>query len=122
MENTNMPVSDAQDAENGKIIAILSYITLIGWVIAYVMHSSNKTKFGAFHIRQGLGLMIMSVGVFILSFVMMFISFYLYSIFQIVNLGILAIAIMGIVNAAGGKKQGIPVLGEFFDKTFASIN
>ncbi len=39
-----------------KTVAIISYITLFGWIIATVLHNNNKTELGAFHIRQTLGL------------------------------------------------------------------
>ena len=36
----------SETSEDGKTIAIISYITLIGWIIALVMHQSNKTSLG----------------------------------------------------------------------------
>ena len=45
--------------DNGKTIAIISYITLIGWIIALIMHNNNKTELGAYHIRQMLGIMLL---------------------------------------------------------------
>jgi uncharacterized membrane protein len=122
MESSNTAIPDTQDIESGKTIAILSYITLIGWIIAYVMHTSTKTKFGAFHIRQALGLMVLGIGIFVISFGFLFISYYLYYIFRLVNLAVFVMAIMGIVNAANGKMQKVPLLGDFFDKTFSGIN
>ncbi|HET7537816.1 MAG TPA: hypothetical protein VFJ90_15260, partial [Candidatus Didemnitutus sp.] len=48
----------AAAATEDKTVAILSYITLIGFIIALVMHGSNKTKLGAYHLRQTLGFVI----------------------------------------------------------------
>ena len=48
----------AAPAKEDTTVAILTYITIIGFVIAIVMHSSKKTALGAFHLRQGLGLFI----------------------------------------------------------------
>ena len=56
-------------SDNGKTIGIISYLTLIGWIIALVMHSSNKTEQGAYHIRQSLGLIVLYVAVWIINFV-----------------------------------------------------
>ena len=41
-----------------RTVAILSYITIIGFIIAIVMHSSKKTAIGAYHLRQCLGLLL----------------------------------------------------------------
>ncbi len=46
--------------DNGKTVAIISYITLIGWIIALVMNNGNKTALGSFHIRQSLGIGLVS--------------------------------------------------------------
>ena len=44
--------------EEGKSIAITSYILIIGVLIAMSMNSENKNSFASFHIRQALGLFI----------------------------------------------------------------
>ena len=45
------------DIEKGKNAAIVSYITIIGSVIAIFMNQDeNKSEFASFHIRQGLGI------------------------------------------------------------------
>ena len=43
--------------DDGKTVAIIAYITLIGWIIALVMNNGNKTVLGSYHIRQSLGIM-----------------------------------------------------------------
>ena len=45
------------DIENGKNVAIISYITIIGSVIAIFMNQEeNRTNFASFNIRQALGI------------------------------------------------------------------
>ena len=45
------------DIQKGKQAATFSYLTIIGTVIAIFMNQEeNKTDFGSFHIRQGLGI------------------------------------------------------------------
>lgn len=44
--------------EEGKSIAITSYILIVGVLIAMSMNSENKNSFASFHIRQALGLSI----------------------------------------------------------------
>lgn len=49
MENQEIP---------GKDIALISYITLFGLVIAFVMNNEKKHEFAKFHIRQSLGIVL----------------------------------------------------------------
>ena len=45
-----------QTIEEGKSLAVLSYLTIIGSVIAIIMNGEKKNDFTSFHNRQGLGL------------------------------------------------------------------
>ena len=45
-------------SDNGKNIAIVSYLTIIGAIIAIFMNSEKKDSFAAFHIRQALGIFV----------------------------------------------------------------
>ena len=118
MENANTPntVSD-----NGKTIAIVSYMTLIGWIVAVVMHGSNKTTLGAFHIRQMLGLIILAIATSIIRIPLFFIPFIGWGINLAVTLGLLALWILGLVAAANSEEKPIPLLGGLFQNWFASI-
>ncbi len=45
------------DIEKGKNAAIVSYITIIGSIIAIFMNQDeNRSNFASFHIRQALGI------------------------------------------------------------------
>jgi hypothetical protein len=41
-----------------RLVAVLSYISIIGWIIALIMNEGNRSALGSFHIRQSLLLMI----------------------------------------------------------------
>ena len=51
METTNNKTSVASE---GKNIAIISYITIIGLIIAFVMNNDKKDAFASYHIKQSL--------------------------------------------------------------------
>jgi len=38
--------------DEGKTIAIISYLTLIGLLIAFIMNNDKKNEFAKFHIGQ----------------------------------------------------------------------
>lgn len=103
-------------SDNSKTVAILSYITLLGWIIALVMHNSNKSDFGAFHLRQSLGIIIVSIAASIVS------SFIGISVLSwIVQIAIIVYWVLGFIGAVQGEKKLVPVLGPQFQDWFKSI-
>lgn len=121
--NSNRRLSPELD----KTVGIIAYITLIGFIISIVLNS-NKTgeekKFGAFHLRQALGLIIFSVAILmllsivtaILTFIIPFLGVLFSLVMSIIWLGILALLIIGIVNAANGEYKEIPIIGHYSSK------
>lgn len=59
--STETPPPVSVPAED-RTVAILTYLTIIGFIIAIVIHSSKKTALGSFHLRQGLGLIAAATG------------------------------------------------------------
>lgn len=104
------------NTDNGKTVAIIAYITLIGWIIALVMNNGNKTQLGTFHVRQALG--IMCVGV-VFAIISGFIGIWILS--SIINLALLVLWILGLVSAVQGEMKPVPVLGEQFQEWFKGI-
>ncbi len=117
-----------QSAPEDRTVAILSYITIIGFVVAIVMHSSKKTALGAFHLRQALGLIIagfgISVAVMIVGFVVAFIPvvgpLLLMILWPVLMIGGLVIVIMGLLAALKGEMKPVPLLGEPIQKYLAN--
>ena len=126
LETLNSPGSGEGEVED-KTIGILAYITLIGFIVALVLNQNKQgeeKRFGAFHLRQALGLIICGIGVFIvfaiLSTIFMMISFSLLAIVSLFStliwLGFLALLIVGIINAANGTFKEIPLIGTLSSK------
>jgi uncharacterized membrane protein len=95
---------------DGKTVAIVSYITLIGWIIALLLHFNNKTTFGAFHMRQSLGL-------FLSALVVGWIP----GVGWLLSLGVLALWVLGLIAAIQGEQRPIPLLGDFFQNLLGFI-
>lgn len=116
---------------NDNTVGVVAYITLIGFIIAIVLNSNKEgeeKKFGAFHIRQALGLIIFAVGTYILfailTMLLISISLGLAGIVGILSMlimfGFLALLILGIVNAANKTYKEVPVIGKFSSKILGS--
>lgn len=107
--NTNNSTLD------GKSIAIISYLTIIGWIIAYVLHGNNKTQLGAFHLRQSLFLMLTGFGITILQWILIFIPIlgWIVSILlYFVLLGLFVLWILGLISAINGEEKEVPFIGK----------
>ena len=121
MENQNI-----QQQDPGKVVAILSYCTLIGFIIALVMNSdqNNKSELGVFHIRQALGIFITSFSMVIISFIFMFIPFIGWIISLVINIGYIGIFvfwILGLISAINGQRKAVPLLGDFYQNLLKGI-
>lgn len=115
-----------QQNDPGKTVAILSYCTLIGWIIAIVLNSdqNNKSELGVFHVRQGLGIFATSFAMMILSFIFMWIPFIGWLIAIVINLSYIALFIfwiLGLISAINSEKKLIPVVGQLYQNLFGGI-
>lgn len=107
---------DKQTIEEGRSIAITSYILIVGVLIALSMNSENKNQFASFHIRQGLGLTLTFIilGVSISSFESVYVAAPMWIFVSVLT-------IYGIFTAAKGETTPLPLLGSLFQKWFKSI-
>ncbi len=99
---------DQQTKEDGKTIAIIGYITVIGLLIAFLMNNDKKNEFAKFHIGQAVRVAILGIANMVLSQIL---PFSLGIITTVVGLGVLALAIMGIINAVNLSEKPLPVIG-----------
>lgn len=126
-------MENQQTNNNDNLVGILAYITLIGWIVALVMNNDKQgeTKsFGAFHLRQALGLMIVAIVTSIvlaivstmLALILGPLAIVLTFLLPLVSLGFLALAVLGIINAANNKMIPLPIIGNVIEsklnKTF----
>jgi uncharacterized membrane protein len=105
---------------NDKTTAIVSYLTLFGFIAAVIMQSSKKSRLGAFHLRQMLGLMVTSVVVWIAAMICMFVPFVGWLVSLTAWVALFALWLMGLMSALQGEQKPVPVLGEGFQKWLGS--
>lgn len=102
---------DAKEVlSDGKNIAIISHLTIFGWIIALIMNNSNKTELGAFYIRQNLGLMLIAVllgWIPILGWILAFVVFVAW--------------IMSLIGSLSGEKKVTFLLGKQFQDWFSGL-
>ena len=100
----------------GKTLAFVSYLTLIGTLIAFVLNQEQKNAFISFHVRQALGLWLleMALGYFVGGFDNWMITYSFWMFFGV-------LFIYGMIGALSGKLTSVPFLGAFFQRIFSSI-
>ena len=95
--------------QDGKVVAIVSHLTLIGWIVALIMNQSNKTEIGTFYLRQNLGLLLFSFVAIIPV------------LGWIIGLGVFILWVLSVINAVSGSLKPVPLLGEKFQEWFSMI-
>jgi len=88
-----------------KTLSILSYITLIGWLVAIVLHGSHKSDFTRFHLRQSLGLIITGALLVLIPL-----------IGWLLNIVVLLIWIHAFYHVVQGHMIKVPLLGDFYQE------
>lgn len=124
------PVSTPED----KTVAVLSYITLIGFIIAIILHQNKKTKLGAFHLRQVLGYIIAGfvggICVVILCLVLGLVLALLSKALAAALVGLVYLAflismlvlwLIGLIAAIKGEMKPMPVIGAQIQKWFGNM-
>ncbi len=104
------------ESKSGKTAAIISYILIIGPLIAISMNSEDKNEYASFHIRQGLGLTLtfVTLGITISHFENIYIAAPMWIFISILS-------IYGIFSAATNSSKPLPILGYFFQKWFKNF-
>ncbi|NCB07963.1 MAG: hypothetical protein EOM73_07370 [Bacteroidia bacterium] len=95
---------------DGKTKAIVAHITIIGWIIALVLNSSEKDEFASYYIRQLIGLYLLGI---VCSFIPV--------IGWIISIAVFILWILSLVGAIQGEMKESPVVGKYFQDWFKSL-
>jgi uncharacterized membrane protein len=126
------PNNNITTGDNGKTAGIISYLTIIGWLIAFfAMHKDNKTELGSYQLRQTLLFHIASIVLYWvlgMLFTAIFFSsglvtgwFSIVALDWILKIGLFILWIIGFIGAINGEKKPIPLIGEKAQTMFSTI-
>lgn len=99
---------DPNDINASKSLAWLSYLSVLFLVPMLVNPHSPFTKF---HVNQGILFLIISIIGYIVTAIVGWIPLFGWIIASLVHLGLLALMIVGIINAVQGKAKRLPIIG-----------
>lgn len=114
--STPPPAAGPED----KTAAIIAYLTLVGLIIAILIHNGKKTKLGAFHLRQALGLFVTAVALGVCQVVLLFIPILGWLAIFALWIFFFVLLIMGLIAAINGEMKPTPVLGPYYQKWFGT--
>ncbi len=110
-EQNNQPVAAPATGEKKKNIAM----AIVAYIIFFIplLTDAKNDPFVKYHIKQGLALFIVAVALGILQSIL---SYQIWFIIELLQLGVLVLAIMGILHASKGEEKPLPLIGPLADK------
>lgn len=109
---------------NHKSTAWVAYLTLVGWLIAFLQYrnSEEKSPLVRFHLRQMFGLMVGYILIWMLSQVLyMGIFPGIWTLQWVLWVALFIFWLVGIVSALNGEEKPLPLIGNIFQQWFAFI-
>lgn len=104
-----------QTIKEGKTAAIISYLWWIGFIIAFIMNNAKKNSFASFHIRQSLGINLLSIAAG-------FVSRYVHgTLGYIIGVAVFVFWLIGLFSSIQGEEKKVPLLGDQFQDWFKNI-
>jgi len=100
----------AKKGDDGRTVAILSYLTWVGFIVALILYMQEKTKLGGYHVRQGLLLWIFAL---VFSWIPP-LNFIAWAI-------VLVLAIMGLISATHSEEKPMPIIGKLAQDWFRGL-
>jgi uncharacterized membrane protein len=103
-------MEEMQSGQKNTLMGVLAYLGPLV-IIPFIL--SKEDPFVKFHIKQGLVLFVIEIALWVLVsfFWMLFYQFWM--IYQLVNLGIFILVILGVINVVQGKEAELPLVGQF---------
>jgi uncharacterized membrane protein len=107
---------------DNRTTAWISYLTLIGWIVALIQHNNmrQKSSLVVFHLRQMFGLMIFYAAAWLLfRFTIFLPGFYMLRWALVV--AFFVFWLIGLLGAVNGEEKPIPIIGNLFQKWFTFL-
>jgi len=109
MENETTVQTEGTHAdthEKKMLIGVLSYLSVLV-IAAYLMGKNDPSTH--FHIKQGTVLFTVEIATWVIATMIPL----LFPILALVHIGLVILAIVGIINVLRKKEKGLPLIGRF---------
>lgn len=108
-QNNQAPIqADPADVNQNKVFAILAYFGILFFL---PLVCCKDSPYGKFHANQGLLIFLLEIALTIAGIVLGFLPIIGGLISWLLRVGLLVLAILGIVSASRGEMKPLPLIG-----------
>lgn len=104
-----------------KVQSILSYIGIL-WFVAFFVGQEIRNDLSRYHLKQGLGLLAVTLILNVVVGIVVMIVPVLSSIWGAVSIVFLILMVLGIITAANEVEKPLPFIGKMFEDKFGFID
>ncbi|MBP6557873.1 MAG: DUF4870 domain-containing protein [Flavobacterium sp.] len=105
-----------------KTVSVISYLTLIGWIIAFINYRKGvKSSLAKFHLEQSFGLAVIVIVTNILMTIPIYFDSFFIVLLIINNMRLVILWIAGLISAYYGVRLPLPFIGFYFKDKFRFI-
>ncbi|HJT72628.1 MAG TPA: hypothetical protein VJ720_01395 [Chitinophaga sp.] len=107
-----------------QTLAIIAYITVIGWIYTYIQYKNNPVKDALvrYHLGQSLGIFIIAAIITTIYKIVAGIMPSIGSIIALAGLLPLMMLVYGIIAASREAQSPVPGVGKYFENRFGFLN
>lgn len=107
---------------NTKISSIVSYFTLVGWIIAYLnFYKGKKSALLQYHLKQSFGFVLLGTLYSALLWICAITAPAIAGILAWTAILYFILLIFGMINALNETQTPVPMIGCFFENRFSFI-
>lgn len=106
---------------SNKTLSVISYLTIFGWLYAYVKGKEQADNLLNHHLRQYLGLFFLALVFNIVVTIVVRTLPGTGFLFYLCGILLMTLWGFGLLNAVNGAEKSIPLVGKFFENKFAFI-
>lgn len=111
---TPTPVVSSQETSGMSPDKVMGVLCYLGPLVLIPFLTKKEDPFVGFHVKQGLVVLGIEIVLWILTGYLFMITFgLLYPIIKLLELGLLALSIIGIYNVVKGEQKVLPLIGQF---------
>ena len=99
-------MEENKDVQDNKVYAILAYLGILFLIPLFV---AKESPFAKFHTNQGIILFIIEVVLYVITLIVPILGI----LTGLLSIGVLILAIIGIINAAKGEMKELPIVGKY---------
>lgn len=96
--------------EKNTLMGVLCYL---GPLVIIPLIVAKGDSFVKFHVKQGLVLLIIEIVVYVVWMFFWSILWPLWIVYQIINLAMVILSIVGIINVVQGREKELPLVGSW---------